>query len=108
MGGKGNDNRKEQKTVPYYFDYISKKNPIIKNSFAEIAEIIRQVQDDLRNDITFQFKPVGKYSRNMITWDKKSNLDYDFDFNPDIWKGYGDFLSSPFSRRITTKKSFFL
>ncbi len=84
MGGKGNDNRKEQKTVPYYFDYISKKNPIIKNSFAEIAEIIRQVQDDLRNDITFQFKPVGRYSRNMITWDKKSNMDYDFDFNPDI------------------------
>lgn len=31
--------------------------------------------------ITFQHKPVGSYSRNMITYDTKSNVGYDFDIN---------------------------
>ena len=77
--------------MPYHFDYISKKNPIIRKAYEDIWDIILQVQDDLRDEITFQFKSVGSYSRNMITWDKESNVGYVFDFNLDIWKGYDDF-----------------
>lgn len=47
----------------------------------ELYEIIRKVQDIVRPYFTFQFKPVGSSSRNMITRDRKSNIGFDFDFD---------------------------
>lgn len=35
----------------------------------------------VRGNFTFSFTPVGSSSRNMITYDTKSNIGYDFDFN---------------------------
>lgn len=50
----------------------------------ELYEIIHEVQNMVRNDFTFQFRPVGSYSRNMITYDRKSNIGFDFDFDFEI------------------------
>lgn len=50
----------------------------------ELYEIIHGVQDIVRDDFTFQFRPVGSYSRNMITYDTKSNIGFDFDFDLEI------------------------
>ena len=60
------------------FDYVTKKEAKpVKN---ELYKIINKVQDIVREKFTFQFKPVGSSSRNMITYDKKLNIGYDFDF----------------------------
>ncbi len=72
--------------MPYHFTYISKHNPEVQKAFKELQIIIGKVQDEVRDKLTFQFSPVGSYSRNMITYDPKSNIGFDFDFNLDIWK----------------------
>lgn len=50
----------------------------------ELYQIIYKVQDLIRSYFTFQFKPVGSSSRNMITRDLKSNIGFDFDFDLEI------------------------
>lgn len=60
------------------FCYVTKNDAIpIKN---ELHKIINEVQNIVRDKFTFQFKPVGSSSRNMITYDRKSNIGFDFDF----------------------------
>lgn len=66
------------------FSYISKYNPVIKESYDNVIDILNSVQDLIRDKFTFNFTPVGSYSRNMITYDKKSNVGFDFDFNIEI------------------------
>lgn len=50
----------------------------------ELYEIIHKVQDLVEDYFTFQFRPVGSSSRNMITYDRKSNIGFDFDFDLEI------------------------
>lgn len=50
----------------------------------ELYEIIHEVQDIVRDDFTFQYKLVGSASRNMITYDRNSNIGFDFDFDLEI------------------------
>lgn len=50
----------------------------------ELIQIIHEVQDIVRPYFTFQFKIVGSSSRNMITYDRKSNIGFDFDFDLEI------------------------
>lgn len=50
----------------------------------ELYQIIHEVQDIVRDCFTFQRKPVGSSSRNMITYDSKSNIGFDFDFDFEI------------------------
>ena len=63
-------------------EYVSKSKymPVKK----ELIEIIHQVQDELREQFTFDYKFIGSSSRNMITYDPKTNQGYDFDINPEI------------------------
>lgn len=63
----------------YNFVYVSPEE--VKPVKNELYKIIHEVQDIVRNDFTFQFKPVGSSSRNMITYDKSSNIGFDFDFD---------------------------
>ncbi len=65
------------------FKFISKHSPEVQSAFANLQSILKQVHKILRNEYnyTFQHKPVGSYSRNMITYDAKSNIGYDFDIN---------------------------
>lgn len=50
----------------------------------ELIQIIYEVQDLVEDYFTFQFRPVGSSSRNMITYDRKSNIGFDFDFDLEI------------------------
>lgn len=66
----------------YDFVYVTKASAqSVKN---ELIQIIHEVQDLIEEYFTFQFKPVGSSSRNMITYDRKSNIGYDFDFDLEI------------------------
>lgn len=64
------------------FQYVTRAEA--KSVKDELYAIIHEVQDIVRADFTFQFKPVGSSSRNMITYDKKSNIGFDFDFDFEI------------------------
>lgn len=63
----------------YHFQYVLKKEIApLKN---QIIELIGFVQDDVRELFTFQYKFIGSVKRNMITYDVKSNIGFDFDVN---------------------------
>lgn len=66
----------------YNFCYVTKKEaqPVKK----ELYEILHKVQDEVREYFTFQIKPVGSSSRNMITYDEDTNIGFDFDFDIEI------------------------
>lgn len=59
---------------------ITEAKPVID----ELISIIRKVRDIVRDDFTFKYKPVGSYSKNMITRDRNSNIGFDFDFDLEI------------------------
>lgn len=64
------------------FVYVTKASA--RPAKNELLQIIREVQDIVRPHFTFQFKIVGSSSMNMITYDRKSNIGFDFDFNLEI------------------------
>lgn len=66
------------------FQWISKNDPKVKEAYQNLIELLHRVQDEVRDKFTFQFTPVGSYSRNMITYDAKSNVGFDFDFNIEV------------------------
>lgn len=61
------------------FQYVTKNE--LKPVKRQILELIHLVQDDIHNHFTFQYKFIGSVSRNMVTYDKKSNIGFDFDVN---------------------------
>ena len=63
----------------YHFEYVTKAEA--RPVWEEINEILREVQNQVREQFTFQFRFVGSFSRNMITCDRKSNIGFDFDVN---------------------------
>lgn len=83
VGGLG-INEKENKTMQHDFHYISKHDPKVREAYKDIQAILREAQDLLRLKFTFRFDVVGSYKRNMITYDSKSNVGYDFDFNIEV------------------------
>ena len=80
MGGLGNTIERMKK-MKHDFQFISKHSPSVRSAYANLQDILNQVHRILRSEYTFQHKPVGSYSRNMITYDTKSNVGYDFDIN---------------------------
>lgn len=64
------------------FVYVTKASA--KPVRDELYEIIREVHKIVKPDFTFQHKLVGSASRNMITYDRKSNIGFDFDFDFEI------------------------
>ena len=66
----------------YHFEYVTKKQSApYKN---ELIEIITKVQDEVRDQFTFQFTFIGSSSRNMITFDPLANIGFDFDVNIEV------------------------
>ena len=61
------------------YEYVSKKEylPVKK----ELIELIKLVQNEVRDKFTFRFDFIGSVSRNMVTREKSSNIGYDFDVN---------------------------
>ena len=61
----------------YNFKYVSTKQ--LSHVKKELIQIIKSVQDEVRQYFTFQFYFVGSVKRNMVTYDIKSNKGFDFD-----------------------------
>lgn len=66
----------------YHYDYVSKNQAAPYKK--ELIEIINKVQDEVRDDFTFQFTFIGSSSRNMITFDPTTNKGFDFDVNLNV------------------------
>lgn len=64
------------------FKYVTKNEA--KSVKEDLYQILYEVQDIVRDKFTFSFTPVGSSSRNMITYDAKSNIGFDFDFNIEV------------------------
>ena len=63
------------------FQYISKRDPQVKKAYGDMMKLLHEVQKQLRSEFAFQYRVVGSYARNMITFDAKSNVGFDFDIN---------------------------
>jgi hypothetical protein len=50
----------------------------------ELFEIIHRLQDEVRDNFTFQYHFVGSSKRQMITRDRNSNIGFDFDVNIEV------------------------
>ena len=71
------------------FRYVTKKQAQpIKD---ELYQILYMVQDLVRDKFTFSFTPIGSSSHNMITYDEKSNIGFDFDINIEVNDDNEDF-----------------
>lgn len=64
------------------FKYVTKNEA--KPIKEELYQILHEVQDLVRDNFTFNFYPVGSCKRNMITYDAKSNIGFDFDINIEV------------------------
>lgn len=64
------------------FRYVTKNEA--KPIKEELYQILYEVQDLVRDKFTFSFTPIGSSSRNMITYDAKSNIGFDFDINIEV------------------------
>ena len=71
------------------FRYVTKNKA--KPIKEELYQILYKVQNLVRDKFTFSFKPVGSSSRNMITYDAKSNIGFDFDINIEVNDDNEDF-----------------
>lgn len=65
-----------------HYEYV-KKSEYMPVKY-ELIELIKQVQDELRENFTFRYDFIGSSSRNMITYDHSSNQEYDFDVNIEV------------------------
>lgn len=63
----------------YHFQYVTTKQ--LSSAKKDLIQIINSVQDIVRKDFTFRFDFVGSAKRNMVTYDVKSNVGFDFDVN---------------------------
>lgn len=80
---------KGEKIMVHDYHYISKHDPKVKAAYKDLIQLLREVQNELRKDFTFQYRIVGSYSRDMITYDAKGNRGYDFDVDiyPNNYEG---------------------
>ncbi|MDE6725082.1 MAG: hypothetical protein K2J79_05700 [Ruminiclostridium sp.] len=71
------------------FRYVTKKEARpIKD---ELYQILHKVQNQIQDKFTFSFTPVGSSRHNMITYDTKSNIGFDFDINIEVNDDNEDF-----------------
>lgn len=64
------------------FRYVQKgEYQPLKN---DLIELLHEVQDEVRDDFTFQYHFIGSTKRNMITRDMKSPIGFDFDIDLEI------------------------
>lgn len=61
--------------------YISQKDPRVRKAYHDIQAILKGAQDLLRQKFTFRSDVVGSCKRNMIIYDARLNVGYDFDLD---------------------------
>ncbi|MFG6372866.1 MAG: hypothetical protein K1W04_01765 [Oscillospiraceae bacterium] len=65
-----------------HFEYASKK--MLSPAKNDLIELIKETQNILRTDFTFQFRFVGSTEHNRVTYDPKTNVGFDFDVNLEL------------------------
>lgn len=86
------------------YEFVPKKEyqPIRK----ELEEIIRKVQDEVRDKFTFQYKLVGSGKRHLITREIGGNKGFDFDYNLILNNPDEDHFWKPEFAKITLLNAF--
>ncbi|MBD5458706.1 MAG: hypothetical protein HDR27_09080 [Lachnospiraceae bacterium] len=80
------------------FQYVAEKQltPVKK----DLIQIIKSVQNQVRQDFTFQFDFVGSAERNMEICDVKSNVGFDFDVDIHVNKDECKFSAKVIKTKI--------
>lgn len=80
------------------FQYVSRKQ--LSPEKKDLIQIINTVQEQVRNDFTFQFYFVGSVKRNMVTYDVGTNIGYDFDVNIHVNDDESNFSAKEIKTKI--------
>ena len=80
------------------FRYVTKKQRAPAKN--DLISIIKASQDLLRGDFTFRFDFVGSDKRNMVTYDPKTNIGYDFDVNLEVNDDDGNYTPKEIKAKI--------
>ena len=75
--------------IMHNFKYVPKEK--WKPIRDELLEIIHRLQNEVRDNFTFQYHFVGSSKRKMITRDWNSNIGFDFDVNIEVNDPDGDY-----------------
>lgn len=78
----------------YHYDYATPEE--IKPARAELEQIISHVREDVRQYFTFRHEYIGSSSnkRNLVTYDPKTNVGFDFDVNLYVNDKYEDYSAA--------------
>lgn len=63
----------------YHFCYATKKE--VSQFKKEVICLINKVQNELRDQFTFQFEFIGSVKLNLVTYDPRQNIGFDLDCN---------------------------
>lgn len=81
-----------------HYEYVSKN--VARPYREEFEQIISELQNRLRSEFTFQRRFIGSSSRNMITFDPKTNKGFDFDVNLEMNETSDEYESDDIYRMI--------
>lgn len=82
----------------YHFQYATRKQ--LSSAKKDLIQSINSVQNEVRQYFTFQFYFVGSVKRNMVTYDVKSNVGFDFDVNIQVNDDECQFLAKEIRKKI--------
>lgn len=80
------------------FVYVSRNER--KQAKLDLIELIKCVQDEVRDYFTFRFDFIGSELLNMVTRDIESNIGYDFDVNLEINDKEENYTAEEINKRI--------
>lgn len=80
------------------FRYVSKNE--VTEVKKDLLEIIHKTQNIVRDHFTFNYWFIGSSDRNMITYDAKSNIGFDFDVNIQVNDDDEEYLPADIKRII--------
>lgn len=80
------------------FQYVSANQ--LSPAKKDLIQIIHSVQNEVRQDFTFQFSFVGSVKRNMVTYDVKSNIGFDFDVDIHVNDDECEFSAEEIKKKI--------
>lgn len=80
------------------FQYVKPEQ--LSSTKRQLIQIIKSVQDLVRQDFTFQFDFVGSIKRNMVTCDMGTNVGFDLDVNIQVNDDECRFSAKDIRKRI--------
>ena len=81
-----------------HFQYVKPEQ--LSSVKQDLIRIIQSAQKQVRQDFTFQFYFVGSVERNMVAYDIKSNIGFDFDVDIHVNSGKCKFSAKEIKTKI--------